>query len=54
MYLEIAKLEILEECGYAVPTEKIFQIQSLVGSVGIAGEPMTMFYAEVTDEMRIS
>lgn len=51
--IEIAKEEILEECGYDVPLENIEHVQQLVGSVGIAGDPMNMFYAEVTDQMRV-
>ena len=41
-----------EECGYDVPHSNIRQIQSFPGSVGISGERMTMFYAEVTDAMK--
>ena len=50
--LETARVEVKEECGYDVPHSNIRRIQSFPGSVGISGERMTMFYAEVTDAMK--
>jgi len=52
--IEIAKEEILEECGYLVPIENIKKITSLYNAVGFAGSKQTLFYAEVNEEMHIS
>ncbi|CAD5119116.1 DgyrCDS7760 [Dimorphilus gyrociliatus] len=49
---EIVKDEILEECGYDVPIENIEKITKFKSSVGIAGCTQTLFYAEVTDDMK--
>jgi len=51
---EIAKEEIEEECGYAVPLEKIKKITSFYTSVGFAGSRQTLYYAEVDESMKIS
>lgn len=48
----IAKGEILEECGYDVPLEKITKITSARGGVGTTGSLVHLFYAEVTDDMK--
>jgi len=50
---EIMRREVLEECGYKVPLENFSKITSYRG-VGICAEKETMFYAEVTDPMRVS
>ncbi|XP_028677333.1 uridine diphosphate glucose pyrophosphatase NUDT14 [Erpetoichthys calabaricus] len=47
---EIAKQEILEECGYDVPVSKLRKITSYRSGVGVTGAKQTMFYAEVSDE----
>ena len=44
---EIAKEEILEETGYEVPLSAVELVQSCPVSVGVGGEKMTLFYAEV-------
>ncbi|XP_076306483.1 uridine diphosphate glucose pyrophosphatase NUDT14-like isoform X3 [Tachypleus tridentatus] len=49
---EIAKDEILEECGYDVPISSIKKVTSFKSGVGISGSLQTLFYAEVTDDMR--
>ncbi|XP_013778963.1 uridine diphosphate glucose pyrophosphatase-like isoform X3 [Limulus polyphemus] len=49
---EIAKDEILEECGYDVPISSIKKITSFKSGVGVSGSVQTLFYAEVTDGMR--
>jgi UDP-sugar diphosphatase len=51
---EIAKEEILEECGYLVPTKSLQKITSVHNAVGFAGSKQTLFYVEVEEEMRIS
>jgi len=51
---EIAREEIEEECGYAVPIEKIEKITSFYTSVGFAGSRQTLYYAEVDESMKVS
>ncbi|XP_041132650.1 uridine diphosphate glucose pyrophosphatase NUDT14-like isoform X2 [Polyodon spathula] len=47
---EIARQEILEECGYDVPVSKLRKITSYRSGVGVTGSKQTMFYAEVSDD----
>lgn len=51
---QIAREEILEECGYDVPTEQIERINTFHTSVGFAGSKQTLYYAEVTEAMRVN
>lgn len=51
---EIAKEEILEECGYDVPINKLEKIGSYCSGVGTSGSLQTAFYCEVTDEMKVA
>ncbi|KAJ8290339.1 hypothetical protein GJAV_G00011600 [Gymnothorax javanicus] len=51
---EIAQQEVLEECGYNVPASKLRRISSYRSGVGVTGAKQTMFYAEVSDEDRVS
>lgn len=51
---EIAQEEIEEECGYDVPLEKIEKITAFHTSVGFAGSKQTLYYAEVTEAMKVS
>ena len=48
---QIAKEEILEECGYDVPLEKIERVTSYYTSVGFSGAKQTMYYAEIDERM---
>ena len=48
---QIAKEEILEECGYDVPLEKIERVTSYYTSVGFSGAKQTMYYAEIDESM---
>ncbi|KAK6297125.1 hypothetical protein J4Q44_G00317080 [Coregonus suidteri] len=50
---EIARQEVLEECGYDVPVSKLRRITSYRSGVGVTGAKQTMFYAEVSDENRV-
>ncbi|KAL2082305.1 hypothetical protein ACEWY4_022123 [Coilia grayii] len=50
---EIARQEVLEECGYDVPVTKLRRITSYRSGVGVTGAKQTMFYAEVSDENRV-
>lgn len=51
---EIAKEEIEEECGYAVPLQSIERITSFHTSVGFAGSKQTLYFVEVDDSMKVS
>ncbi|XP_044293181.1 uridine diphosphate glucose pyrophosphatase NUDT14 [Varanus komodoensis] len=51
---EIACTEIAEECGYEVPVDRLRRITSYRSGVGVTGSKQTLFYAEVTDEMKVS
>ena len=51
--VQIAKEEIEEECGFAVPEEKIEKITAFYSSVGFAGTRQTLFYAEIDDQMKV-
>jgi len=51
---QIAQEEIEEECGYRVPLEKVEKITSFYTSVGFAGSRQTLYYAEVTEAMKVS
>ncbi|XP_062432686.1 uridine diphosphate glucose pyrophosphatase NUDT14 [Rhea pennata] len=50
---EIAREEVLEECGYCVPVTDLRKITSYRSGVGVTGSRHTLFYAEVTDQMKI-
>ena len=51
--IQIAKEEVLEECGFDVPLEKIEKINSFYTSVGISGTHQTLYYAQIDDSMKI-
>ncbi|XP_072396000.1 uridine diphosphate glucose pyrophosphatase NUDT14-like [Diabrotica undecimpunctata] len=51
---EIAKEEVLEECGYDVPVSSMEKIGSYRSGVGTSASLQTAFYCEVTDDMRVS
>eukprot|EP00210_Caulerpa_lentillifera_P009053 g8640.t1 len=50
--LEIAREEIMEECGFNVPLESIKKVTSYLSAIGTAGTEQTLFFAEVGDEMK--
>ncbi len=50
---QIAKEEILEECGFNVPTENLEKITAFYTSVGISGAIQTLYYAEIEESMKI-
>ncbi|KAG5869557.1 hypothetical protein JTB14_002302 [Gonioctena quinquepunctata] len=52
--LEIAKEEILEECGYDVPLGSLEKIGSYRSGVGTSASLQTAFYCEVTEDMKVS
>jgi UDP-sugar diphosphatase len=49
---EIAKEEILEECGYDVPVETIERLGSFYTSVGFAGGKQTLYYVELDETLQ--
>jgi len=51
--VEIAKEEILEECGYDVPLKDIQRITSYYTSVGFSGAKQTMYFAKIDESMRV-
>lgn len=51
---EIAKEEILEECGYDIPLEKIQKITSFYTNVGVSGAKQTLFFAECQESMKVN
>jgi len=52
--VEIAHEEILEECGFYIPLEKITKITSFYTAVGFAGSVQTLYMARVSESMRVS
>jgi UDP-sugar diphosphatase len=50
----IAQEEILEECGYDVPVERIERVTAFHTSVGFAGSKQTLYYTEVNEAMRVN
>ena len=52
--VQIAKEEILEECGYDVPIESLQKISTFYTSVGISGAAQTLYFAECDDSMRVN
>ncbi|XP_059164255.1 uridine diphosphate glucose pyrophosphatase NUDT14-like [Physella acuta] len=51
---DIARAEVLEECGYLVPEGSLRKITSCRNGSSITGALVTLFYAQVTDEMKVS
>jgi UDP-sugar diphosphatase len=52
--VEIAKEEVLEECGYDIPVESFSKITSFYPSVGVTGAKQTLYYAECDENMRVN
>ncbi|CAG9463436.1 unnamed protein product [Pedinophyceae sp. YPF-701] len=51
---EIAKEEVLEECGYDVPLASIKPLTSFISAIGISGSRQAIFYAEVDDAQKVA
>lgn len=51
-FIEIAKEEVEEECGYDVPLEDIEEIMTYRSGVGASGALQKMYYCQVTDGQR--
>ena len=52
--IQIAREEILEECGYDVPLKNIEKITTFYTSVGISGTQQTLYYAKCDESMKVS
>ncbi|WP_456471138.1 NUDIX domain-containing protein [Caminibacter sp.] len=52
--LEIAREEVLEECGYDVESERIEKITSTWASVGTNAANQTVYYVEVTQNDKVN
>lgn len=50
---EIAREEIMEECGYDIPLCNIERVTSFYTSVGISGALQTLYYAECDESMKL-
>lgn len=48
---QITKEEILEECGYDVPLDRIYRVTSYLSAIGISGSRQTIFAAEIDESM---
>ncbi|XP_055902966.1 uridine diphosphate glucose pyrophosphatase NUDT14-like [Eupeodes corollae] len=53
-WIEIAREEVLEECGYDVPVERIEEVLTFRSGVGASGAQQKMYYCEVTDADKVS
>lgn len=51
---QIAKEEILEECGYDIPLNNLEKISSFYTCVGISGTYQTVYYAACDDSMKVN
>ncbi len=52
--MQIAKEEILEECGYDIPLQNIQKITSYYTSVGISGAKQTLYFAQCDESMKLN
>ncbi|KAL5279148.1 NUDT14 family protein [Megaselia abdita] len=50
--VEIAREEVLEECGFDIPVDRFNQVFKYKSGVGPSGASQTMFYCEVTEADR--
>jgi UDP-sugar diphosphatase len=50
---QIAKEEILEECGYDVPLGDIKKLTSYYANVGVAGAKQHLFFAHINESQRV-
>lgn len=51
---EIAREEILEECGYQVGVDQLEKIATIANLSVTTGARLTFYYCEVTDDMRVN
>lgn len=48
---QIARDEVLEECGFDVPIENFVKIASHLSAIGTSGSRQTLYFAEVNESM---
>ncbi len=51
---QTAKEEIIEECGFDVPLDKIEKISSFYTNLGVSGAKQYIYYAQIDDSMKVS
>ena len=51
---QIAKEEVLEECGYDLSLKSIERVSSFYTSVGISGAKQTLFFAKIDESMKVN
>lgn len=51
--VEIAREELIEECGYDVPADRLEEVIRFRAGVGTTGSLQVMFYCEVTDDDKV-
>lgn len=52
--VEIVRDEVLEECGYEVPLDRIERVTSFENGVAFSGSQHTMFYTSVTEQQHVA
>jgi len=52
--VQIAKEEILEECGYDVPLKNLERITKFYPAVGVTGAYQKLYYAELDESMKVN
>lgn len=52
--VEIAREEVLEECGYNVTADRLEEVMRYRAGVGTNGSHQTMYYCEVTDADKVA
>ena len=53
-HVQIAKEEVLEECGFDVPVEELQKVSAFYTSVGISGAKQTLYFAEINEDMKVN
>lgn len=51
---QIAREEILEECGYDVPLDGISRVGAFHTNVGVAGSRQTLYFAAIEEKLRVN
>ena len=51
---QIAKEEVLEECGYSIPTQNLQKINTFYSNIGLSTSKQTLFFASISQEEKIS
>lgn len=51
---EIAQEEILEECGYQIPTHRLELIQTFFSNIGLSPAKQTLFFATIHPKEKIA